>query len=310
MTNKKVLKKRTKKENINQNSQNSCPGCNSTVFIRDDSRGELICKKCGLVLDENLIDYGPEWVAYNHEQETSRAHAGAPATNTLHDYGMSTDIAFKKNASPEELARWYRMNKLHKRSRILNSRQRNLAFALSQINTKCSLLALQSIVDEDACVIYRQALEKDLIRGRTVEAMSSASILISCKRNNITRTLSEIAEVSNASRREIARNERLLKRELDIKVAHTSPADYVPRFATELGLSDVLQAKAIRIIEDAKSKGLISGKGPSGIAAAAIYMASIEVGEKINQRQISEVAGITDATLKNHYNMLSNNLDI
>ena len=310
MTNHRVLKKRPEKVNINQNSHNSCPECSSTVFVSDKSRGDLICGNCGLVIDENLMDYGPEWVAYNPEQQISRAHTGALLTNTLHDYGLATEISYLRSDSPEEMARWYKMKKMHKRSRILNSRQRNLALALSQIKTKCSSLALHDIIREDASLIYRQAIGKNLIMGRTIDGMSSASIYISCRRNNIPRTLSQIADVSGVSRKDIARNARLLKRKLDIKLAPTSPADYVPRFATELDLSDVLQAKAIKIIDDARITGLISGKGPGGIAAAAIYIASISAGEEISRRQISEVAGITEATLKKHYKLLSDNLEL
>ena len=89
----------------------------------------------------------------------------------------------------------------------------------------------------------------------------------------------------------------------------TSPADYVPRFASKIGLSNEVQSKAIEIIEKAKQNGLTSGKGPTGVAAAALYIASVLIGERKTQREIAEVSGVTEVTIRNRYKELSEKLD-
>ena len=311
MKSKRSLKKRPKKEDINHMPENICPQCKSTDFDYDSSRAEVTCKHCGLVIDENIIDHGPEWRAFNTEQRNSRTRVGAPLKNGIHDFGLGADIDWKNNnISSKNVARYCRMRKWNRKLRVSGSRDRSLAFALTQINNKCSNMGLPKIVRENASLIYRKALENRLIMGRTVEGVVSASIYIACRQYNIPRTLDEIAEVSSASKKQIARIQRTLVRELKIKLTPPSPSDYIPRFATELELSDKSQARAIRIAEQSKSEGLTNGKGPSGIAAAALYIASLMGNERKSQRDIAEVAGVTEVTLRNRYKELSENLNL
>ncbi len=311
MKNKRSLKKRPEKEDINHMPEKICPECNSKDLDYNSSRAEITCRHCGLVIDENIIDPGQEWRAFNFEQRNSRSRVGAPLRNGIHDFGLGADIDWKNNnISSKNVARYCRMRKWNKKLRVSGSRDRSLAFALTQINNKCSNLGLPRDVRENASLIYRKALENRLIMGRTVEGVVSASIYIACRQCNIPRTLDEITEVSSASKKQIARIQRTLVRELKIKLTPPSPSDYIPRFATELELSDKSQAKAIRIAEQSKSEGLANGKGPNGIAAAALYIASLMGNERISQRNIAEVAGVTEVTLRNRYKELSENLNL
>lgn len=310
MKNKRNYNKRPRKENAEQKTEVSCPDCNSKEFNHDYSRGELTCKHCGLVINENMVDHGPEWRAFNFEQQNSRARAGAPLREGIHDGGMSSNIGFKKNASPEDKAKWYRLRKWNKRARIANSRERNLAFALSEIDRKCSNLGLDRSLRESASRIYRKALEANLIRGRTIEGVVAASIYIACRRNRLPRTLDEVAEVTTLNRKELGRIERFLIRQLNIKLTPPSAVDYIPRFASQLELSNKSEVKAIEIINESKENGFISGKGPQGVAAAALYISSILLGERKSQRDVAEVANVTEVTVRNNYKMLSENLNL
>lgn len=311
MKNQRVLKKRPKKVIIKENTTVSCPECNSTEFDYDSSRGEISCRRCGLIIDENMIDNGPEWRAFNHEQKNSRTRVGAPLSQAIHDHGLCTDIDFKNNNIPQKnIATFYRLRKWNKKIRISGSRERNLASSLSQLDRKCSNLALPRSVRENASLIYRKALENKLIRGRTIEGVIAAVIYIACRLNRIPRTLAEISLESDASQKEIGRTYRFLARELKIKLTPTSPADYIPRFATKLEASNDLEIKAIRIVEKSRNEGLTNGKGPSGIAAAALYIASLLVNERKCQKDVAKVAGVTEVTLRNRYKELSENLNL
>ena len=311
MKNQRVLKKRPKKVIIKENTTVSCPECNSTEFNHDSSRGEISCKYCGTVIEENMIDNGPEWRAFNHEQKNSRTRVGAPLSHAIHDHGLCTDIDFKNNNIPQKnIATFYRLRKWNKKIRISGSRERNLASSLSQLDRKCSNLALPRTVRENASVMYRKALENKLIRGRTIEGVIAAVIYIACRLNRIPRTLAEVSVESEASSKEIGRTYRFLARELKIRLHPTSPADYIPRFATKLDASNDLEIKAIRIVEKSRNEGLTNGKGPSGIAAAALYIASLLVNERKSQKNVAEVAGVTEVTLRNRYKELSENLNL
>ena len=140
--------------------------------------------------------------------------------------------------------------------------------------------------------------------------MVAAALYTACRRNNIPRSLDEMEVASNVSKKQIGRNYRFLAKKLNIKLKPTSPSDYIPRFATQLSLSGEVESKAISIIKKAKDNGLINGKGPIGIAATALYISSILLGERKSQRDIAEIAGVTEVTIRNRYRELANNLGI
>ena len=304
MANKRPKKEIIKKENV-------CPDCGNKDFDYDQSKGETICRKCGLIISENIIDNGPEWRAYNSEQNNARARVGPKATDMLHDKGLSTEIDAKNNnISQKNLRQWYRLRKWHKRNRVHGARERSLAFALNDLSTKSSNLNLPKSVKESAAFTYKKAFENNLIRGRTIECVVSASIYLACRLFKIPRTLEEISEVSCSNRKEIGRTYRHIARKLGIKLKPTSPIDYIPRFASELKLSERIQVKAIEIINKSKEKGLTIGKGPNGIAAAALYLSSNLLGERKTQRDIAEVAGVSEVTVRSRYKELSEILNV
>ena len=293
-----------------------CPVCNSTEKEVDDRKAEVICARCGLVLDENMIDPGQEWRAFDSDQRDKRARTGAPATFAIADKGLATNIDFRNkdargNVIPEaNRAQMYRLRKWNRRMRVSNASERNLAFALSELDRVSSRLGIPRSVREDAAKIYRSAAQKKLIRGRSIEGMVAAALYTACRRNNIPRSLDEMQVASNVSKKQIGRNYRFLAKKLNIKLKPTSPSDYIPRFATQLSLSGEVESKAISIIKKAKDNGLINGKGPIGIAATALYISSILLGERKSQRDIAEIAGVTEVTIRNRYKELANNLGI
>lgn len=306
------------KHNMNQSLKvketNVCPECGSQLKT-DSERAEVYCSKCGMVIEENIVDLGPEWRAFDHEQRDKRTRVGAPTTPTVHDKGLPTVIDWRNKDSngrniPESArAQIYRLRKLQRKIRVSGSGERNLALALSVIDRNSSNLGLPRNVREDASVIYRNAVSKKLIRGRSIEGVAAASIYTACRRCDVPRTLDEIAEACNISKKDVGRTYRFLARELNIKLEPTSPADYVPRFASKIGLSKDAESKSISIIKMATNKGLTSGRGPIGVAAAALYIASVLLGERKTQREVALITGVTEVTIRNRYKELSEQLD-
>ncbi|WP_458456921.1 transcription initiation factor IIB [Methanobrevibacter sp.] len=308
------FKKGNIKESLKVKENISCPECGSQLKT-DSGRAEVYCSRCGMVIEENLVDLGPEWRAFDHEQRDKRTRVGAPTTNTIHDKGLPTVIDWRnkdshgRNIPEASRAQIYRLRKLQRRVRVSGSGERNLALALSVIDRNSSNLSLPRSVREDASVIYRKAVDKNIIRGRSIEGVAAASIYTACRRCDVPRTLDEIAEACNISKKEVGRTYRFLARELNIKLEPTSPADYVPRFASKIGLSKDAETKSISIIQMAVSKGLTSGRGPTGVAAAALYIASVLLGERKTQKEVADASGVTEVTIRNRYKELSQELD-
>jgi transcription initiation factor TFIIB len=193
-----------------------CPECNSTHLRFDYERGELVCDECGLVIDDQMIDQGPEWRAFDMEQGEKRARTGAPMTYTIHDKGLSTTIGWKnkdsygKSIPTRSRAQLYRLRKWQRRIRVSNAAERNLAFALSELDRMASGMGLPRNVREAAAMIYRKAVNKNLIRGRSIEGVVAASLYAACRQCNVPRTLDEIAGSSRVGRKEIGRTYRFM----------------------------------------------------------------------------------------------------
>ncbi len=293
-----------------------CSECGSEHLIRDYERGELVCGDCGIVISEQIIDQGPEWRAFDSAQNEQRARTGAPMTMMIHDKGLSTEIGWKnkdsygKSIPTRNRAQMYRLRKWQRRIRVSNATERNLAFALSEMERMSSGIGLPRNVRESAALIYRGAVNKNLIRGRSIEGVVAASIYAACRQCNVPRTLDEISAASRVNRKEIGRTYRFMARELKMKLNPTSPQDYISRFCSELKLSGETQSRTLEILKEADERELISGRGPTGVAAAAIYIASILTGERRTQREVADVAGVTEVTIRNRYKELSAKLGI
>jgi len=308
------LTENKKKQKIEETVK--CPECGSTHLGRDHSRAELVCKNCGLVIDEDFIDYGPEWRAFDSDQREKRARTGAPMTYTIHDKGLSTMISWQnrdsygKSIPTRNRAQLYRLRKWQRRVRISGSTERTLAIALSGLDRLASSMSLPRTVRETAAMISRKAALKKLARGRNIEVVTAASLYAACRQCNVPRTLDEISNTAHISRKEVGRTYRYISRELELKLMPTSPQDYISRFCSVLKLSADVQAKTLEILQEATRRELTSGRGPTGIAAASIYIASVLCGERRTQREVAETAGVTEVTIRNRYKELAEKLDI
>lgn len=294
----------------------SCPECGSKYLNKDEYRAELVCDDCGLVIEEDLIDHRPEWRAYDSDQREKRARTGSPTTLMIHDKGLSTTISWQnrdsygKSIPNKNRAQIYRLRKWQKRTRINGYSERNLSLALSTLNRMSSSMSLPRTVRETAAMIYRKAVLKNLIRGRSIEGVTAAAVYAACKQCQVPRTLYEISNVAQIQRKEIGRSYRFIARELELKLMPTLPKDYISRFCSKLKLTAKVQGKALEILKEAGKQQITNGRNPTSYAAASIYIASVLCGERRTQREIADVAGITEVTIRNRYKELTEKLDI
>jgi len=291
-----------------------CPDCGDVHLIRDLKAGELICERCGLVISTSLLNYGPEWRAFDNVQREKRTRVGAPITWTIHDVGLSTTIDTSgrdgrgQRLSDYQKAQLYRLRKWHRRSKVSSSSDRNLAHALSELNKAAFKLNLPRNVIETAAFVYRRALKKRLVRGRSIQGVTAASLYIACRQCNITRSLEEVATATQLSTKEVGRIYRYLLRRLNTKVPRSNPRDYVSKYVSQLSLCGDTENTALDILDYAIELGLTNGRGPAGMAAAATYIASVLMGEKRTQQKYAETGNITEVTIRNRYKELTQKL--
>ena len=286
-----------------------CPECGGKLIV-DDGHGETVCTECGLVVEEDSVDRGPEWRAFDAQEKDQKSRVGAPTTNMMHDKGLSTNIdwrdkdAYGNALGAKQRKKMQRLRKWNERFRTRDSKERNLKQALGEIDRMASALGLPENVRETASVIYRRALDENLLPGRSIEGVSTASVYAAARQAGVPRSLDEITEVSRVEKSEIARTYRYVVRELGLEVKPADPESYVPRFASSLELSEEAEMRARQLLQNAKEQGVHSGKSPVGLAAAAVYAAALLTNEKTTQAAVSEVADISEVTIRNRYHEL------
>ncbi|RNJ26001.1 transcription initiation factor IIB [Halosegnis longus] len=292
-----------------QESELTCPECGGRLES-DAEHGETVCGDCGLVVDDTNIDRGPEWRAFDSAERDQKSRVGAPTTNMMHDKGLSTNIgwqdkdAYGNSLSNRQRQKMQRLRTWNERFRTRDSKERNLKQALGEIDRMASALGLPENVRETASVIYRRALNEDLLPGRSIEGVATAAVYAAARQAGVPRSLDEVHSVSRIDKMELTRTYRYVVRELGLEVAPANPESYVPRFASDLDLSDEAEIRARELIEAAREDGMLSGKSPVGLAAAAVYAAALLTNEKVTQSEVSEVANISEVTIRNRYKEL------
>ena len=293
-----------------------CPECGGTNLIHDYDTGETICGDCGLVIREQEMDKGPEWRAFTQEEKESRSRVGVPTSFSVHDKGLSTAIsqvdrdAFGRKLPLSTRLQMWRLRKWQIRSRVHSSIDRNLAQAMAELDRLSDKVHVPSAVKERAAVIYRKALDRGLVRGRSIAAIAAAALYAACRVTQTPRTLREIAEASLVDKKDVARCYRLLLKELDVQMPIADPLVYVSKIAERTGISGRTQGLAIKILREAKKVGAAAGKDPMGLAAAALYIACLKNNEKKTQKDIAEAAGVTEVTVRNRYKTLKRQLGL
>jgi len=287
-----------------------CPECNSSNLVYDESRGEVTCADCGLLVEESMVDTTHELRQFDKSEKKSRG--GAPMSLQKFDKGLTTNVGeisdIYKLDSGQQTRKYLRLKKWQER--VSTSIERNLRLAMSELRRVSSFLDLPNVVKDEAARVYNFVLQRGLIRGRSMESVIAACIYAACRSYNIPRTLDEISAASEVERKEIGRTYRFIIRKIGIKVTPSSPKDYISRFASVLHLSPKTQNEALKILKKAEVTELTSGRGPAGIAAAALYVAALLNDEKKTQREVADVAGITEVTIRNRYKELLDKLNL
>ena len=296
---------------ISNKSQN-CARCGKNSLLTDNDTGEEFCSKCGYVFSEKSNEMGPEWRSFQNHADSNPARTGSPSSLLMHDKGLSTIInPLNKDAGGKPLSTTMRstierLRTWDSRSRTHESADRNLQQALNELTRLRDKVAISANVLEKAAYLYRKALEKKLVRGRSISAMIAASLYAACRETQTPRTLKDVADAANVKRKDIARCYRLLYYELELKMPVVNSIQCIARISSKLALSEKIKRHAIKILQEAQENKESSGKDPMGFAATALYVSCIKNGNSITQRDLADAAGVTEVTIRNRLKGLKN----
>ncbi len=288
-----------------------CPECQASL-VDDIQNGEVICSGCGVVVADQMADYGPESKSSSLEEKMKLARATGQTTYSQHDLGIATEISISakdfsgKTINSEVANQMHNLRKWQQRVRVSSPRERRLANVLTKIGETCQNLSLPKNVLETASMIYRSLDDKIEVKGKSVASISVATIYMACKQCDVVRSLEEICRGVCAAK-DVKSKTKLAAKYYRTMVMEMGPATapvvtmdkYISKIANLTHTDVRVERLALEIAEKTRNNNLADGKAPNGIAAAYLYVASILLGQNVLQRDVSSIAGVTEVTIRN-----------
>jgi transcription initiation factor TFIIB len=306
-----------KKQKLVFENKNACTSNGSLhgPLITDNVRGEILCASCGAVITDKTEDFGFEQRSLGPEDYSNSTRTGLGSALSIHDKGLSTIIGHAdKDASGNSISTYmkYTFNRLRtwdSRSKS-SSAERNLRSAFVIMGAIQPKLDVSDAVVERAAYLYRKALTKNIIRGRTISGMILSALYVACRESGVPRTLQDISDVGNISFKNLSRHYRVFVKALELHVDSLNPSEFVSKIGTSVGLSEKAKRDALDIIEQAKQKGIADGKNPVSLAATALFISALLNEEKTTQDKIAQASGISSVTIRNVAKVLRKSLKI
>ncbi|HEY6884632.1 MAG TPA: TFIIB-type zinc ribbon-containing protein [Nitrososphaeraceae archaeon] len=296
---------------------NVCSTCKrGDMIVTDAESGEIVCSNCGMVISDKTQDMSrSERRAFSPEEANDRIRSGSPASLARYDKGLATVIgntntdASGRHIDAAMRTRMHRLRIWDSRARIHNS-GRNLVHAFDELDILKDKLGLSDALVEKVAYIYRKALDRRLVRGRTTSGLMAAAIYAGCREMGTPWTLKDIAAASNIKRKDIARNYRMLLFEFELKIPNADPLKCISKVANKAKLTENTKRHAISIMKEVSKKEISAGKDPMGLAASILYISCLRTGEDRTQIQIANASGVTDVTVRNRLKELKNTLHL
>ncbi|MGQ0605593.1 MAG: transcription initiation factor IIB [Candidatus Nitrosotenuis sp.] len=295
-------------------SDGNCRRCKG-LMVTDTVTGERFCRSCGYVVDEQISELGPERRASKDDRD-DKSRVGIPTSLAIHDMGLATVIgSANKDATGKPLSAYakHEMKRLRtwdNRSQMNEQSDRNLRYAFIQLDKLKDKLTLSDAVVEKAAYIYRKALSKSLVRGRSIEGVLAAAVYAACRDVETPRTLGDVSIAINIKRKDLSKNYRLLVNELELKMPVVSSVTCMSKIASKVGLSEKVKRHALEILKEANDSRITAGKDPMGMAASALYISCVKLDVDISQKDIAMAAGVTEVTIRNRYKDLKKSLHL
>ena len=278
-----------------------CSVCRSEVVVTDHECGEVICSRCGVVVDRLESPATQEWRSFSVDDFFRRSRTGGATSLARYNKGLLTTIGNSRDTKEKGL----NFDRIRVWDfRIQTANDRSLKQALPALEHLKESLALPDTIVEKSAYFYRKAARINLIKGRTVSSILGASVYLACRELETPRTLNEVSSAINVPRKKISRDYRLLVHTFDPKIPAVDHVRCITRIANKVGLSEKTKRVAVNIMRQVIAMQVSAGKGPMGIAATVLYIACLQAGEMKTQKELSVAAGVTEVTIRNRYSEL------
>lgn len=283
-------------------SKPQCKNHPDENLIEDHHDGVLICPKCGLVVDNQVISNEAEWNSYNADVQS---RVGGRENHLLSSaMNLGTSILRNSNRGTSSPFSTDILKQYDRRSH-----DKLLVHTFKTIEEMAARIDLPKVVIDRAQYLYKKIIEHRHLKGNLLmcDIKPAACVYIACQQENCPRTPQEISAISESSAQNILYTSRKISCELKIKENKIIVKDLLPRFCSRLQLSKQALARAIQIEsnwQQVKDREF----NPKTIAASSIYMAIQSTHEASSEKDICESTGVSLVSLRNSVQIMMTKL--
>jgi len=293
-----------------------CPEHPNGVLIEDYRAGDMICRECGLVVGDRVIDVTSEWRTFANDSDAKdRSRVGDVQNSLLSGSDLSTRIGVELKPGNHGMTDYQAgIKKRGAQNTSNNAADKYLMNGFREIAIQCDRASLPDSIVSRAKLRFKNVYEAKCLRNRSVAAISAACIFIACREEGVERSFKEVVSISRVPKKEIGRCFKIIISNLpELAGAKNksndvvTPTAFMDRFCSRLGVSRTTSMCAINIADQVRKLDLAAGKNPLTITAAAIFMASM-ASPKEDHRKLSEICdtcGIAESTVKNTYKLIA-----
>ena len=324
----------------NLNLKMICPDCKEDPpdLVEEFSSGDTVCGSCGLVLGDRIVDTRSEWRTFSNDDQGTDdpSRVGDGANPLLNGSQLQTTIAFGDgSARSRDLLRAQGKSSTDKSTK-------NLLAAYKEIGAHCDAVNISKNVSDTAKHLFKMVDDAKAFKGKSQDAIIASCIFIACRQCHVPRTFREIFALTKVSKKDIGRTFKVLEKffaannnkntdasgklcvnsvlillyinnlfqgsspAVDYQTTtSTNAKDLCIRYCSQLGLNQNKFTKVSQgLAEKMSTVGDLAGRSPLSVAAACIYMASYLLGKPKTPKEISQVAGVSDGTIRTAYKYL------
>lgn len=272
-------------------AERGCPECDGEV-VREGI--EDVCQDCGLVVDVDDIDRGPDWQTFESgDSRGFRRCNGQPSTPAFHDDSLGSQVQIRDL----ETERHERLRTWHRRVASGDGSERSRRKGHIEIARMTSALDLSEDVRERACVLFREAADEVGLPGRSVEGVAGAALWEAARQQDLPLTMPLLTDAARVGETEIGRAWSAASEQCGWESIPQTPVTLLPRMADQLDLSAAHEREARQMCEAIAEEPCTYGKSPRGIVAAVIYI----VTDHETQSRIAQAADVSTVTIRQRY---------
>ena len=298
-------------------SEKICKGCNCKgTLIEDQHTSVIVCSECGMV-NEELLDHGPEWRQYNNDDNRGEGvnRCGCPSNFFFPKSSQGTIMAGSCSSKLKRKQKWNSM--------VYKERSLNLVFEyISQI---CAKNNIPKIIVDSAKILYKRLSDckhkagpnigkQIIIRGENRLSIIAACVFKACEMNKNPRNVKEIAEFFELDEKKVTKGikhfDRIMKNADDNNIVFeqfktNSAEDYIRRHCPKLKINKQDTNMAVKIAHNCCKMKLASDHNPQSVAAGSILVMVEYCDLDIDKKDIATLFKTSDVTIGKIYSKIA-----